>query len=269
MQDDGNLVLYDTSNQARWESGTSGNPGAYLVMQNDGNVVVYRAGSTSPTSDNALWETATSVLLSLLTVVEPDAMLDVGDANLTYLSSDMCYAPNAGPGGLLNVPYTEQGSRTSVSPGGCGRNPVTVNATITASWNGDLDGTWTWQDLQAGFASALLAAMQAASKPYANYSYTEVPIGKTGEVACMDPQFLDWGHYIPAKIRVTANNNSDSSQVGQVTLTYSTDQSGGDGGDVCDAIEAGDGVLAIFPPTAELAAIVGAVTGVACDIING
>ena len=44
MQTDGNLVLYDTSNQARWASGTSNNPGAYLKMQDDGNVVIYRAG---------------------------------------------------------------------------------------------------------------------------------------------------------------------------------------------------------------------------------
>jgi hypothetical protein len=58
MQDDGNLVLY-TYNSSHvgcgflgawpctpkwnvvWSSGTNGNPGAYLRIQNDGNVVIY------------------------------------------------------------------------------------------------------------------------------------------------------------------------------------------------------------------------------------
>ncbi len=52
-------MLYDTSNQARWASNTPGNPGAFLNMQDDGNVVVYRAGSTSQTANNALWATNT------------------------------------------------------------------------------------------------------------------------------------------------------------------------------------------------------------------
>jgi hypothetical protein len=56
MQTDGNLVLYDTSNQARWASGTSNHPGAYLNMQDDGNVVVYPAGAVY---NNALWATNT------------------------------------------------------------------------------------------------------------------------------------------------------------------------------------------------------------------
>ena len=42
MQHDGNLVLYRTKNTvALWHSRTNGNPGARAVMQGDGNVVVY------------------------------------------------------------------------------------------------------------------------------------------------------------------------------------------------------------------------------------
>jgi uncharacterized membrane protein YgcG len=48
MQTDGNLVLstYDpnfTVLRIRWTSNTAGNPGAYLEMQPDGNLVVYRS----------------------------------------------------------------------------------------------------------------------------------------------------------------------------------------------------------------------------------
>jgi len=53
MQADGNLVLYNTANQALWSSNTQGNPGARLALQTDGNVVVYS------TSNAALWATYT------------------------------------------------------------------------------------------------------------------------------------------------------------------------------------------------------------------
>jgi len=40
MQDDGNLVIY-SKKKALWASNTAGNPGARLTMQNDGNLVIY------------------------------------------------------------------------------------------------------------------------------------------------------------------------------------------------------------------------------------
>lgn len=53
MQGDGNLVLYRNSdNVALWSTQTHGNPGAEAVMQGDGNLVVYRNG-------NALWSSVT------------------------------------------------------------------------------------------------------------------------------------------------------------------------------------------------------------------
>lgn len=48
---DGNLVLYAPGNSPRWASGTSGNPGAFLTLNSDGNLVVYdRTGTV------ALWD---------------------------------------------------------------------------------------------------------------------------------------------------------------------------------------------------------------------
>lgn len=52
MQDDGNLVLYAPGGRALWSSRTAGRPGASLAVQNDGNVVIYRGGA-------ALWHTHT------------------------------------------------------------------------------------------------------------------------------------------------------------------------------------------------------------------
>ena len=57
MQTDGNLVLYDTSNQPRWASGTSNHPGAFLDMQDDGNVVVVPRRRGGEHANDALWAT--------------------------------------------------------------------------------------------------------------------------------------------------------------------------------------------------------------------
>ena len=43
MQTDGNLVLYQ-SGTALWSSQTSGDIGAYAVMQAEGNLVIYKEG---------------------------------------------------------------------------------------------------------------------------------------------------------------------------------------------------------------------------------
>ena len=53
MQSDGNLVLYNQANTPLWHTNTYGNPGARAVLQTDGNFVVY-------SSTNApLWHTHT------------------------------------------------------------------------------------------------------------------------------------------------------------------------------------------------------------------
>jgi hypothetical protein len=42
MQSDGNLVSYGQDGKALWASGTDGNQGAILVLQDDGNLLIYR-----------------------------------------------------------------------------------------------------------------------------------------------------------------------------------------------------------------------------------
>lgn len=44
MEPGGNLVLSDTNNTVRWQSNTDNRPGAYLILQNDGNIVIYQSG---------------------------------------------------------------------------------------------------------------------------------------------------------------------------------------------------------------------------------
>lgn len=53
LQNDGNLVLYTSANVALWSSRTAGNAASRLVMRDDGNLVIYN------TSNATIWSTDT------------------------------------------------------------------------------------------------------------------------------------------------------------------------------------------------------------------
>ena len=76
VQGDGNLVVYSKGGVAVWASGTQGNGPVYLVAQSDGNLVLYRV------SDNvAVWSTSTVGANRSYVVIQ-------GDGNLViYLTS--------------------------------------------------------------------------------------------------------------------------------------------------------------------------------------
>lgn len=42
MQTDGNLVLYNDKASSVWSSNTAGRPNSYVVLQDDGNLVIYQ-----------------------------------------------------------------------------------------------------------------------------------------------------------------------------------------------------------------------------------
>lgn len=52
MQTDGNLVIYGTGGEAIWSTDSYGHPGSSLVLQDDGNVVIY-----DPSYTHTLWAT--------------------------------------------------------------------------------------------------------------------------------------------------------------------------------------------------------------------
>jgi hypothetical protein len=74
MQTDGNLVVY-ANGVAQWNSGTAGNPGAYLWMQSDGNLVIY-ASNGSP-----LWWTDTQPSSNDRLTMQTDGNLVVYDGS--------------------------------------------------------------------------------------------------------------------------------------------------------------------------------------------
>ena len=69
MQPDGNLVMFEANGTVLWSSSTSGNPAAYLVIQNDGDVVIYSA------SNQSIWETQSIVPATPIEPTEQDRLL--------------------------------------------------------------------------------------------------------------------------------------------------------------------------------------------------
>jgi hypothetical protein len=51
MQHDGNLVLYSPGQSPLWSSGTVGRTNSFVVMQSDGNLVIYAPGDPVWASD--------------------------------------------------------------------------------------------------------------------------------------------------------------------------------------------------------------------------
>ena len=69
MQVDGNLVVYNGANQPLWGSWTHGNPGARLALQNDGNLVIYSIANAAIWATNTVY-TPPSFAISDVSVTE-------------------------------------------------------------------------------------------------------------------------------------------------------------------------------------------------------
>src|SRR5688572_9141641 len=53
MQTDGNLVVYDAANAPKWATGTQGKAVTHVIMQTDGNLVIYN--NTTPVWASDTW----------------------------------------------------------------------------------------------------------------------------------------------------------------------------------------------------------------------
>jgi len=82
FQDNGDLALFRNSDGAQlWDSKTAGDPAAVLVMQKDGNLVMYDGLPTIAANDwitgTGLWSTATSGNANAKVVVQSDGNIAV------------------------------------------------------------------------------------------------------------------------------------------------------------------------------------------------
>lgn len=89
FQGDGNLVIYDSHQQAVWASGTHGKNVARMIMQDDGNLVMYDGDGA------AVWATGTSGV--------PNAALELLPAGILVIRS-LTAGPNELPRWVSHVP---------------------------------------------------------------------------------------------------------------------------------------------------------------------
>ncbi len=92
MQGDGNLVLYGTDGVADWSSGTAGNPGAYFVLQTDGSAIIYSQSGT------ALWSSGINGIpngldyvahsISSTSILFPGQLLSTANRNYQMIFQD-------------------------------------------------------------------------------------------------------------------------------------------------------------------------------------
>lgn len=85
MQSDGNLVLYYSGVGALWSSNTAGTPANHAVMQGDGNFVVYDGAS------QAWWSSGTTGAQSAFLAVQNDGNVVVYDgSSVAWWATDTC-----------------------------------------------------------------------------------------------------------------------------------------------------------------------------------
>ncbi|MGW2320179.1 hypothetical protein [Streptomyces sp. NPDC001680] len=155
MQTDGNLVARlktgKGSGQTVWSTGTSGNSGAYAVMQTDGNLVVYKNGG-GPGNGGALW--------SSKTYGNPDAYATVQDDGNIVVYGKASTSPLWRSG--TNARPQTIGSGTTLKPGWWTQGTYTR---IVMQTDGNLvmyrrrDGAAIWSSHTSGHAGAY-AVMQ-------------------------------------------------------------------------------------------------------------
>ncbi len=147
MQSDGNLVEYSSSGNAIWNSGTSGNPGAFLSLQTDGNLVIYSSlnkvlWSSGVTGNPGYLNRVTTSLpngstmypgQSLETANRKYKLTEQSDGNLVlYYNGNVLWATQTNSGSSSTLSLQTDGNLVEYGPGG---NPLW--ASYTAGNKGD------------------------------------------------------------------------------------------------------------------------------------
>ena len=167
MQSDGNLVLYSTANRALWSTKTSGNTGAnaYLALQNDGNLAIYTA------SGKVLWaaySNRSNTTLHPGDMLKAGWMLESADGLFeSIVQSDGNFVIYSLIGGTLQPVWA-----TYTSPLGCSSctrvtmqtdgNLVVYDTSNRALWS---SGTWNHSGAYAVLHSGDIMVYSAGNQP--------------------------------------------------------------------------------------------------------
>ena len=150
LQSDGNFVVYRMTNgyTPMWSAGTAGKGANALVVQGDGNVVLYRPGGI------AVWSTKTfaSSVVNLAMQVDGNLVLYQGSRALWSTGTDIAYE-------VLQLAISQIGYTTNPSSTDCnvftwslGRGSTwgCASQTSAEAWCSDF-ANWVWKNAGAGY----------------------------------------------------------------------------------------------------------------------
>lgn len=155
MQTDGNLVMYADGGRVRWHSWSFGNPGARVVMQSDGNLVVYSS------SGYPLWHSQTWGNSQARLVLQGDGNLVVYRADsvpLWHIGSDQT--------GRVVDASGLYGIRGGVSHAPCGDPGALAVAMATSRTLYHGGSGWSGQIVASGADAPTLVRAWQASPPH-------------------------------------------------------------------------------------------------------
>jgi hypothetical protein len=194
MQSDGNLVLYRQDNgKALWASNTWDRPVTHAIMQTDGNFVCYDANG------RPYWATGTNGHPGAYVLLQDDGNLVVynsGNAPL-WASNTVQNWPVNGAGGQVvpKFPFSASQDDSFSGSGGVMHTDVTVYA------NGLLNAVTHSRELTAlrGFKGVAAAAVLDENKAKLWVSDTQ-PCGVDGSLFGTSDRTINWNANIPAPI---------------------------------------------------------------------
>jgi hypothetical protein len=152
VQTDSNLVMVDANNKPLWATNTAAKPdGAWLLMQADGNLVMYRAGGTCGCGSDAYWSSGTAG--------HPGASFVMGtDGNAAVvLNGSVLWSTHTAPFpftvSLTETAYAKPDKVTSVGVEGTGATVHIVCQTNVGADTGhgyNTRGNFTWDHISEG-----------------------------------------------------------------------------------------------------------------------
>ena len=154
LQSDGNFVVYTAQNHPIWASGTSG--GTLLVAQGDGNIVLYAGG---PGSYRPIWATGTSSIGPVSLVMQTDGNLVVYNAIQPLWASKSGHIPILPRAIGVNQPfYSPSGQYEAIFQGDGNFVVYRLSATPQAIWSSGTGGQGANQMLLQGDGNVVIYA---------------------------------------------------------------------------------------------------------------
>ncbi len=216
MQDDGNLVIYDAADSPVWATHTDGNPGAYLVLGDTGELEVRSTGGDTLWAPGLLISSALSAGQSLASPNGQFRLTMQSDGNLVeYSSAGVVWASGTNPAGASAVMQDDgnlvvyDGSGNALWASDTGGNP---GAYLSLRNSGELSvvsatGVHLWAGPGELAPSWTLTSGQTLSSPLGAYRLTMQSDGNLVEYDAADT--VVWATDTNSGVRATMQSDGN------------------------------------------------------------